>query len=80
MSESKFVEGKKIKCRLSKISNQEKHFNANNEYYYLFAENTHYLFTKSQMEVAKERALKNPEDLLEHKPNIFKRVWCWVVQ
>ena len=80
MNDQKIIVEQEIKGKLTKIFNQNKHSNADFEYFHLLAEDTHYLFTHSQMEIAKERALKNKEDLIEYKPNLLERIWNWIIE
>ena len=57
--------------RLFKVVNKDKKFGANEVYVFTYLEDsdgeneTPYLFTPSQLEVARIRAEKNPEDLLK---------------
>tara|TARA_R100001594_G_scaffold83173_1_gene117848 strand:- start:84 stop:311 length:228 start_codon:yes stop_codon:yes gene_type:complete len=57
--------------RLFKVVNKDKKFGANEFYVFTYLEDsdgeneTPYLFTPSQLEVARIRAEKNPEDLLK---------------
>ena len=57
--------------RLFKVVNKGRKFGANEFYAFVYLEDsdgdneTPYLFTPSQLEVAKTRAEKNPEDLLK---------------
>lgn len=52
-----------------KVQNKEKHMNAEEFYWYCQDEDgTNYFFSSSQLKVAKDRALKNKEDI----PNKLK--------
>ena len=56
---------KEVRGHFSKVYNKDRHFAAAPIYFHLKAEGVHYLFTPAQMNVARERAEKNPEDLVE---------------
>ena len=69
---AKILTEKKIRGNISKVYNQNRHFAAAPIYYHLKAEGVHYLFTPAQMDIAKERADRNPEDLVEF-PTLWQR-------
>jgi len=59
--------------RIHEVTNKSKKFGANSRYYYIKAKNTagesiDLLLTGSQLDTAKERASKNPEDCLQRIP------------
>ena len=60
---------KEVKGHFSKVYNKDRHFAAAPIYFHLKAEGVHYLFTPSQMDVAMDRAEKNPEDLVDFEEN-----------
>jgi len=62
------LEEKKIKGSLSQVYNKDAKLNASLLYYHLHADGSDYLFTQSQMDVAKDRAFKNQEDLVDLRP------------
>lgn len=53
-----------------KVENKKRHMNAESHYYYTQdRDGKDYLFSGSQLEIASERAKKNPEDLPISKIN-----------
>lgn len=58
-----------------KVKNRDKQTSSEEYYwYYKDEKNTHYLFSNSQLVVAKERALKNKEDIPFTTPTVNKFV------
>ena len=57
--------------RLVRVANKAGRFGASREYVLTYLDNSPYLFTQSQLDVASERAAKNPEDLLPRKKFFF---------
>jgi len=57
--------------RLVSVKNKAGKFGASRNYVFTFLENLPYLFTQAQLDVARERAEKNPEDLLPRKKFFF---------
>jgi hypothetical protein len=54
-----------------KVENKNRYKTAGNYYWYIKNGKDEYLFSESQMETAKLRAKKNPEDLPKHS-NFYK--------
>lgn len=69
---------KRVKGNVNKVYNKFRHHNANAIYIHLYVDGEHYLFTQHQLYVAKKRAKRNQEDLVEYKPNWFVRFWRWL--
>jgi hypothetical protein len=57
--------------RLVSVKNKAGKFGASRNYVFTFLENLPYLFTQAQLDVARDRAEKNPEDLLPRKKFFF---------
>lgn len=57
--------------KLVSVKNKSNKFGASSDYIFTFLEKEPYLFTKAQLDVARERAEKNPEDLLPRKKFFF---------
>jgi len=57
--------------RLVGVKNKAGKFGASRDYVFTFLENLPYLFTQAQLDVARDRAEKNPEDLLPRKKFFF---------
>ena len=52
------------KSGFSKVLNKNRHHKADKEYYGILSENEWYFFTEKEIEIAKERAEKNKEDII----------------
>jgi hypothetical protein len=57
--------------KLVSVKNKAGKFGASRDYVFTFLDNLPYLFTKAQLDVARDRAKKNPEDLLPRKKFFF---------
>lgn len=57
--------------KLVNVKNKANKFGASRDYMFTFLDKEPYLFTKAQLAVARERAEKNPEDLLPRKKFFF---------
>ena len=55
---------KLVRAYIKLVKNKKARTNASKHYFQVFAENTNaYLFTTADMEKARNRAIKNPEDV-----------------
>ena len=64
---NKVLKSRKIKGNFAEVHNKDKYISAAPVYYHLHSEGDDYLFTPNQLSQAKDRALKNKEDLPDNK-------------
>lgn len=62
------LEEKKIKGSLTQVYNKDAKPNAAPLYYHLHVDGSDYHFTQNAMDVAKDRAFRNQEDLVDVRP------------